>query len=76
MGAIVYVMVSKEAHSDRPKRRARPYNLGEPLPRMGESVIINFEDGTSTRRIVQDVAQVIEGERRGIVVKLAAPFAP
>lgn len=74
---IVYVTVSrKDARDHVPKRRALPYERGDPLPRLGESVIIDFEAGSPTRWIVQDVAHVIDSERRGIVVKLAAPFAP
>ncbi|GLS61494.1 hypothetical protein [Methylobacterium haplocladii] len=53
-----------------------PYELGDPLPRIGESVIIDFDAGAPARWIVQDVAHVIEDDRHGVVVRLALPFLP
>lgn len=74
---IVYVATSRsEQRNIPPKRRALPYELGDPLPRIGESVIIDFDDGVPSRWIVQDVAHVIEEDRHGVVVQLAAPFSP
>ncbi|MET0257333.1 MAG: hypothetical protein ABW179_02035 [Methylobacterium sp.] len=74
---IVYVTTSRnEQRGAPPKRRVFPYEHGDPLPRIGESVIIEFDAGTPSRWIVQDVAHVIEAQRHGVVVRLAAPFAP
>ena len=70
---VVYVTTGR---TEAPKRRALAHEPGQPLPRIGESVIIDFEEGAPTRWIVQDVAHVIEGERHGVVIRLAAPFAP
>ena len=73
---VVYVTVSRKDERDgAPKRRVLPYRLGDPLPRMGESVIVDFDEGAPTRWIVQDIVHVLDGDRHGIVVKLAAPFS-
>lgn len=73
---IVYVTTSRSEHRNvPPKRRALSYELGDPLPRIGERVIIDFDEGVPTRWILQDVAHVIEDERHGVVVRLAAPFS-
>lgn len=74
---VVYVTGGRaEAQGAQPKRRAFLYQLGDPLPRIGESVIVDFEEGAPTRWIVQDVVHVVEEERHGIVIRLAAPYLP
>lgn len=74
---IVYVTTSRnDQPGGPPKRRALPYELGDPLPRIGESVIIEFDGGAPSRWIVQDVAHVIEHGRHDVVVRLAPPFSP
>ena len=73
---VVYVTKRREARDEIPKRRSLPHAPGEPLPRIGESVILDFDGGAPTRWIVQDVAHVLDGGQHEIVVTLAAPYAP
>lgn len=53
-------------------RRTIAFRPGEPVPRVGECVIIGF-DGTPTRWQVHDVAHVFEDDGHGVAIKLVAP---
>lgn len=74
---IVYVTASrKDGRDGGPKRRAVRHEAGIPLPRLGESVIIEFDAGAPTRWIVMEVVHVVEEGRRSVIVTLAAPYQP
>lgn len=74
---IVYVTASrKDGRDGAPKRRTIRHEAGVPLPRLGESVIIEFDAGAPMRWIVMEVAHVLEEGHRGVIVTLAAPYQP
>ncbi|MDR7038171.1 MULTISPECIES: hypothetical protein [Methylobacterium] len=53
-------------------RRTIVFVPGQPIPRIGECVILAF--GADARRWqVQDVAHVFENDSHGVAVKLIAP---
>lgn len=53
-------------------RRTVVFQPGEPLPRVGECVILAFE-AEPVRWQVQDVAHVFESGAHGVAVKLMPP---
>ncbi|WP_375465635.1 hypothetical protein [uncultured Methylobacterium sp.] len=53
-------------------RRTIAFAPGEPVPRIGECVIIGFESAPS-RWLVQDVAHIFERDAHGIAIKLMTP---
>ena len=58
----------------RPAQRTIIFVPGEPIPRVGECVIIAF-GREPARWQVQDVAHVFEDAGHGIAIKLAIPKA-
>lgn len=71
---VVYVTASRDATRETgPRRRSVRVPHGVPLPRVGESVIIDFDEGLPTRWAVRDVVHVLEGGDHVVVVTLEAP---
>ncbi|WP_336490090.1 hypothetical protein [Methylobacterium nigriterrae] len=50
-------------------RRTIAFAAGEPVPRIGECVILSF-GAEAVRWLVQDVAHVFDGQAHGIAIKL------
>lgn len=59
-------------HGTRSLRRTIVFSPGEPVPRIGECVILGF-DAEPSRWQVQDVAHVFETDAHGIAIKLMTP---
>ncbi len=59
-------------HGVRSLRRTIAFSPGQPVPRIGECVIIGFEDEPA-RWLVEDVAHIFDRDAHGIAIKLTAP---
>lgn len=70
---VVFLAPDEESrHGVGSPRRTIAFAPGEPVPRIGECVIIGFGAAPS-RWLVQDVAHVFERDAHGIAIKLTAP---
>lgn len=66
------VFIAPDASCDAGAQRTIVFALGQPIPRVGECVIIAF-GAVPARWQVQDVAHIFEGDGHGIAIKLASP---
>lgn len=63
---------STAGHGVRSMRRTIVFFDGEPVPRIGECVIMGF-DAEPSRWLVHDVAHIFERDAHGIAIKLTVP---
>lgn len=66
------VFIAPDASRDASAQRTVVFAPGQPIPRVGECVILAF-GAVPVRWQVQDVAHIFEGDGHGIAIKLAAP---
>ena len=70
---VVFIAPDPSAgHGLRSARRTIVFAPGEPVPRVGECVILGF-DAEPSRWLVHDVAHIFEHDAHGIAIKLALP---